>query len=96
MDGPEVSSGRALEAALDAMHGVLADALTTELRMHLRLLEASKDSKEPYMIPPQFLDKVLKFLAQNGINAPAAAPKVDALAMKLDELDLDQMVMSPN
>ena len=96
MAGPEVSTGRALEAALDAMHGLVADALIVELRMHLKLLEKTKDSDEPYMIPPQFLDKVLKFLSQNGINAPAASPKVDKLAMQLDELDLDQMVMSPN
>lgn len=96
MAGAQVSSGRALEAALDAMHGLVADALIVELRSHLRLLEASKDSDEPYMIPPQFLDKVLKFLSQNGINAPKAAPKVDALAQTLHDLDLDQMAMSPN
>lgn len=71
------------------MHGLVADALTTELRMHLKALAASDGSDEPYQIPPQFLDKVLKFLAQNGVNAPRAAPKVDALALTLAELDLD-------
>ncbi len=116
-------NGRALEAALDAMHGLATDALVTELRQHMERLalnpanevaaaiaqadyegrladwEASKGRPEdkpkappafvPYTIPPQFLDKVLKFLAQNGINAPATSPKVDALARRLADLDLD-------
>jgi len=72
-----VSAGRALEAALDAMHGLVAD-------------------EEPYQIPPQFLDKVLKFLAQNGINAPKASPKVDALAQTLHDLDLDAEARAPH
>ncbi len=84
-----MSAGRALEAALDAMHGLVAESLITELQMHLRLLRAGENSDEPYMIPPQFLDKVLKFLAQNGINAPKQAPRVDALAATLADLDLD-------
>lgn len=91
-----MSAGRALEAALDAMHGLVADALTTELRAHLRMLDATKDSNEPYSIPPQFLDKVLKFLAQNGVNAPASTPRVDALAMELRDLDLDELASRPN
>ncbi len=91
-----MSAGRALEAALDAMHGLVADALTTELRQHLKLLEASEGTEEPYSIPPQFLDKVLKFLAQNGINAPRATPKVDALALELANLDLDAEARVPH
>lgn len=43
----------------------------------------------PYQIPPQFLDKVLKFLASNGVTAPRASPRVDALAAELADLDLD-------
>ena len=43
----------------------------------------------PYQIPPQFLDKVLKFLASNGVNAPRSSPRVDALAAELMDLDLD-------
>ncbi len=44
----------------------------------------------PYQIPPQFLDKVLKFLASNGVTAPRASPRVDALAAELADLDLDE------
>lgn len=87
-----MSGGRALEAALDAMHGLIAEALVNELRMHMRRLDDTKNSDEPYMIPPQFLDKVLKFLSQNGINAPKSAPRVDALAVTLQDLDVDEMM----
>ena len=43
----------------------------------------------PYAIPPQFLDKVLKFLAMAGVTAPKSSPRVDALAHELADLDLD-------
>lgn len=116
-------TGRALEAVLDQLHGLAAEALITELAHHAEQLalnpqrvldhqaevlsyEDALDAweaggrkpedkpKEPkalmlYQVPPQFLDKVLKFLAQNGVNAPATAPKVDALARELRDLDLD-------
>lgn len=91
-----MSAGRALEAALDAMHGLVAEGLITEMQMHLRLLREHEHGDEPYMIPPQFLDKVLKFLAQNGINAPRQAPRVDALAATLADLDLDEIASRPN
>lgn len=124
-----MTTGRALESALDALHGFAADALVTELRQHMEQLNlnpqriAEHDNavyayervmevweangsnpdtkpKEPkplvlYQVPPQFLDKVLKFLAQNGVNAPATAPKVDALARKLADLDLDAETQRP-
>lgn len=82
-----MSTGRALESALDALHGLVADALTDELR---RAMEAAETEGEA--ISPQLLDKVLKFLAQNGVNAPAAAPKVDRLAQELEDLDLDNVI----
>lgn len=85
-------TGRALEAVLDQLHGLVAEALVTELRQHMELLEAPvPDGGEPYAIPPQFLDKVLKFLAQNGVTAPATTPRVDALAQRLADLDLDDV-----
>lgn len=77
-------TGRATEALLDQLHGMLADVLKEEL-------EAARKGDEP--INPQLLDKVMKFLVSNGINAPKGSPKVDALAAELGELDLDQEVI---
>lgn len=77
-------TGRATEQALDALHGLLAGALKDELEAAVK---ASKEKDIP--INPQLLDKVMKFLAQNGIDAPKAAPRVDALAQTLTDLDLD-------
>ena len=116
-------SGRALEAAVDALHGVICGALGDELEHHVAQLalnpqrvidydaamasyqlsldeweDSGRDPdtkpKEPrslviYQIPPQFLNQVLKFLGQNGVSAPRATPKVDALAAQLADLDLD-------
>ena len=90
-----MTGGRALESVLDALHGMAAEALITELQMHMDALALATPA-EPYEVPPQFLDKVLKFLAQNGINAAKAAPKVDALASKLADLDLDDEAVRLN
>lgn len=80
-------TGRASEALLDLLHGMAATALKDELERAVKRARGSPDDPD-MAVPPQLLDKVLKFLAQNGINAPASSPKVDALASKLAELDL--------
>ncbi|WP_343698837.1 hypothetical protein [Caulobacter sp.] len=77
-------TGRASEAALDALHGLLSAILQEEL---VAARKAAAESGTP--INPQLLDKVMKFLAQNGVDAPAAAPRVDSLARELADLDLD-------
>jgi hypothetical protein len=78
--------GRATEAQLDLLHGLLAGALKDELE---RALASARDPENPTPINPQLLDKVMKFLAQNGVDAPKGSPKVDALADTLAALDVD-------
>lgn len=86
-------SGRGLEAQLDALHGLLTDALRDELQAALK--RARENPGDPdFAVSPQLLDKVMKFLAQNGVNAPASSPKVDALAAELVDLDLDELAMA--
>lgn len=84
-----MTTGRALEAALDALHGLVCEALTDELRRAIQMAESPPEGIDPVPINPQLIDKVLKFLAQNGVNAPASSPKVDGLARELADLDLD-------
>jgi len=81
-------TGRASESALDALHGLLSAVLQEEL---VAARAASKKDGTP--INPQLLDKVMKFLAQNGVDAPASAPRVDALAKELNDLDLDGLAL---
>ena len=79
---------RALESALDALHAMAADVLADELKRAIKRAEAEPDSPD-FAVNPQLIDKVLKFLSQNGVNAPVSAPRVDALAAQLADLDLD-------
>ena len=81
-------SGRALEAAIDALHGVICGALVDELDRAIARARAAPEDPD-CAINPQLLDKVMKFLAQNGVSAPRSTPKVDALAAQLADLDLD-------
>lgn len=79
---------RALESALDALHAMAADVLADELQRAITRAEANPDDPG-FAVNPQLIDKVLKFLTQNGVNAPVSAPRVDALAAQLADLDLD-------
>lgn len=82
-------TGRATEDALDALHGLLAGALYDELGAAIARSRAVED---PEPINPQLLDKVMKFLKDNGVASPKGSPKVDRLAAQLEDLDLDAEV----
>jgi hypothetical protein len=72
---------------MDMLHGLVADGLKQELE---RAMDATDEDGNPIPVNPQLLDKAMKFLKDNGIDAPKASPKVDALAAQLSELpDLD-------
>jgi len=77
---------RASGELLDAIHGLLAGALKGELE---RAIEHSEKAKEPVPISPQLLDKVMKFLKDNGVDAPKSCEPIDQLAMTLAGLDVD-------
>lgn len=82
----DVVSGRGTESALDSLHGLVALTL-------LEQIQAYKDGKvrdgegTPLPIPAALLAQALKFLADNGIDAPATQPKLDALKRALPTFD---------
>lgn len=78
--------GRGTEFQLDALHGLLTDALTEELKA---AMEAVDEDGKPVPINPQLLDKVMKFLTSNGVTAPKGAPKIDKLAAELANIEVD-------
>ncbi len=77
---------RATNDMLDAIHGMLAGALKGEL---VRAMAAASDVDNPVPIPPQLIDKLLKFLKDNGVDAPRNNKPVNDLALELGNLDLD-------
>ena len=90
---------RATEAQLDALHGLLAGALADELGAAIeRSHDWVDDEGHPHRgepINPQLLDKVMKFLGQNGVDSPAQSERKDRLAGFLQDLDLDQEAQKP-
>ena len=78
---------RAGSDLMDMLHGLVADGLKQELE---RAIDAKDDEGNPIPINPQLLDKAMKFLKDNGIDAPRGNKKVDTLAATLGELDLDE------
>lgn len=81
---------RASSDLMDMLHGLVADGLKQELE---RAMTAVDEDGNPIPMNPQLIDKAMKFLKDNGIDAPKASPKVDALARKLSQLpdvDLDE------
>lgn len=80
---------RASNTTLDALHGLLAGALKDELARAIELAQhEDEDKRKP--INPQLLDKVMKFLKDNGIDAPGRAngPVAD-LADELAGINVD-------
>jgi hypothetical protein len=79
---------RAGSDIMDMLHGLVATGLSEELTRAIALA-ADPDPEKRQPINPQLIDKALKFLKDNGIDAPRANKKVDALAGVLTDLDLD-------
>lgn len=77
---------RADAELMDMLHSLVADGLKQELE---RAMTATDEAGNPLPINPQLLDKAMKFLKDNGIDAPKSSPKVDSLANALADLNLD-------
>ena len=77
---------RANSDIMDTLHGMVADGLKQELE---RAMKATDELGNPLPMNPQLFDKAMKFLKDNGIDAPKQNAKVDSLAGVLADLDLD-------
>lgn len=89
---------RASEDLLDLIHLLTATGLKDELERAAtaaaqpKTIEVEGEVRpNPAYAPinPQLIDKALKFLKDNGVDAPASSPRVDNLAHQLKDLDLD-------
>lgn len=82
----DVVSGRGTDTTLDSLHGLVALTLTEQIQAYKdgKMMQVDKDGvAHPMPIPAALLAQALKFLADNGIDAPAALPKLDALKRAL-------------
>ena len=96
---------RATEDLLDALHALVAGSLKDELvRAAERaaapsMIDGTDKDGKPAMVKnpdheplnPQLIDKALKFLKDNGVDAPQKSERVDSLAATLADLDLDDV-----
>jgi hypothetical protein len=84
---------RATETKLDQMHSLVASSIMDELDRAIARAEAHPDDPD-YAVSPQLIAQAARFLAANGVSAPATAPKMENLAGKLGELDIDMEALS--
>ena len=78
---------RATEDSLSALHGILADALTAEIREAQHRAECAECGQRPG-IPPTLLAQAIKFLKDNGIDTPASTgSRVDTLKAAMPDMD---------
>lgn len=82
----DVPSGRGSETVLDSLHGLVALTLTEQIGKYSRG-EVRDGEGTPLPIPAALLAQALKFLSDNGIDAPASLPKLDALKRALPVFD---------
>lgn len=86
----DVPSGRGTETSLDSLHGLVALTLTEQIKQYTdgKMVQIDKEGvAHPMPIPAALLAQALKFLSDNGIDAPAALPKLDALKRALPVFD---------
>lgn len=67
---------RAKSSALDELHALVAEVLSEQLR--------GEGENEP---SPQMISQAIKFLKDNGIDAPASSKRFTDLTDALDGLD---------
>lgn len=84
---------RASNDVLDMLHALVAGSLSDELARAAHRAALPRDDENYAPLNPQLIDKALKFLKDNGIDAPAKSERVDTLAAQLGDLDLDDTAM---
>jgi hypothetical protein len=80
---------RASNELLDLIHLLTATSLKDELARAAKRAALPRTDENYAPINPQLIDKALKFLKDNGVDAPAKSQRVDTLASQLNDLDLD-------
>lgn len=80
---------RASEDLLDLIHNLTATSIREELERAARRAALPKDDEDYQALNPQLVDKAMKFLKDNGVDAPARSKRVDSLADTLSQLDID-------
>lgn len=76
---------RATDEMFDALHALMAESMTDDLK---RAIKTAK--KEEGTVDPKLYSTIRAFLKDNGVDAPATAPRFNPLAQQLADLDLDE------
>jgi hypothetical protein len=84
-----VNVSRASSDALDALHGLLAEAQAEELRRNLERARLPKDHQDYQPLDTKLLAVIIKFLKDNGIDAPATSPRFNGIIDELKNLNVD-------
>lgn len=99
---------RASSDSLDALHGLLAEAQAEELQRNLARARLSKrvpDPEDPTgkrtianpdyePVSPKLLAVAIKFLKDNGIDAPATSPRFSGILDELKQLNIDPTLIA--
>jgi hypothetical protein len=102
-----VNVSRASSDALDALHGLLANAQAEELQRALerarlpRTITEKVDGQDVVKPNPAYapldtklLAVAIKFLKDNGIDAPAASPRFNGIVEELQKLNVDDTFLT--
>ena len=79
---------RATDSAVDELHRLTAEIIVQQLRAFHRGDLVDEEGEPVRMIPPALLGQAIKFLKDNGIDAPARGAAVkDSLAGTLPSFE---------
>lgn len=78
---------RATDDLLDSLHGLVAGSLKEELAA-AKIAKDEEGKRKP--VPTSLILAAMKFLKDNGIDAPAKSPRMSSLASQLRDIDFDE------
>jgi hypothetical protein len=84
---------RATDELMDELHGLVAQGILGELQA----ARAKRDEQgNPVPVPASLILAAMKFLKDNGVDAPVRSPRLSTLASQLKDLDFDGENARPN
>jgi hypothetical protein len=84
---------RATDALLDELHALVAGTLKDDLAA---AREATDEAGKKKPVPSSLILAAMKFLKDNGIDAPVSAPRFSSLVQELKDIDLDEAERLPH
>lgn len=86
-----MAGGKATTDMMDLLHGLMAEAMTEDLKRELETVRENGGT-----VSPKLYGVIRAFLKDNGIDAPASSPRFSPLVDQLRSIDVGDHDYGPS